>query len=239
MSSPVSESAAVAHAAEPLATAQLSEELRTHTAAAHSEAEESTFVAQLMGGELDESALAALIAQSLVIYRALENSLEAHVDNSQLGPFIDSKLARVAALEADMAYHFGADWEAKLADGRISIVPATQDYADKLSTVGRDSIEFLMAHHYVRYMGDLSGGQIISRLVQRHYGVASEGLNFYAFPEIEKSKPYKDAYRELLDTTDFTREQKDVILDYASESFELNRAVFVDLAAERSKAQAA
>lgn len=25
-----------------------------------------------------------------------------------------------------------------------------------------------MAHHYVRYLGDLSGGQIVARLVARH-----------------------------------------------------------------------
>ncbi|MDD0859729.1 biliverdin-producing heme oxygenase [Arthrobacter alpinus] len=214
----------------------MSEELKSHTAAAHSAAEDSSFVAELMGGALDAGALVSLLDQSLVIYRALETALAAHVDHPQLGAFIDPKLARVAALEADMAYHHGADWEAQLADGRIGIVPATRIYADALATLGTESIEFLLAHHYVRYMGDLSGGQIIQRLVQRHYGIADEGLNFYAFPEIEKSKPYKDSYRDLMDTTDFTREQKDIILVHASDSFELNRAVFVDLAAARKAA---
>lgn len=220
----------------PEVSAALSEELKSHTAAAHSAAEDSSFVAELMGGALDAGALVSLLDQSLVIYRALETALAAHVDHPQLGAFVDPKLARVAALEADMAYHHGADWEAQLANGRIAIVPATRAYADALATLGAESIEFLLAHHYVRYMGDLSGGQIIQRLVQRHYGIADEGLNFYAFPEIEKSKPYKDSYRDLMDTTDFTREQKDIILGHASDSFELNRAVFVDLAAARKAA---
>lgn len=135
-----------------------------------------------------------------------------------------------------MAFHHGADWEAQLTDGRIEIVPATRAYADALENLGAESIEFLLAHHYVRYMGDLSGGQIIQRLVQRHYGIADEGLNFYTFPEIEKPKPYKDGYRNLMDTTDFTREQKDTILAHAADSFELNRAVFVDLGAARKAA---
>ncbi|MEV8145905.1 biliverdin-producing heme oxygenase [Specibacter sp. NPDC078709] len=216
--------------------AALSEELKTHTAAAHSAAEDSSFVAELMGGTLDAAALVSLLDQSLVIYRALENALAAHADHPQLGAFIDPKLARVAALEADMAFHHGADWEAQLADGRIEIVPATRAYADALENLGAESIEFLLAHHYVRYMGDLSGGQIIQRLVQRHYGIADEGLNFYTFPEIEKPKPYKDGYRNLMDTTDFTREQKDTILAHAADSFELNRAVFVDLGAARKAA---
>jgi heme oxygenase (biliverdin-producing, ferredoxin) len=219
--------------------APLSQELKSHTAAAHAEAEGSTFVAELMAGSLDAAALASLLAQSLVIYRAMEAALAGHAGDPKLGGFIDPKLARVAALEADMGFHFGADWEAQLADGRIGVVPATVAYADKLATVGRASIEFLLAHHYVRYMGDLSGGLIISRMVQRHYGIAEAGLNFYAFPEIPKPKPYKDAYRARLDATDFTRIQKDAILAFAAESFELNRAVFVDLAAQRSRAVAA
>lgn len=216
--------------------APLSQELKTHTAAAHTAAEGSTFVAELMGGSLDAPAVVSLLDQSLIIYRALESALAAHADHPQLGGFIDPKLARVAALEADMAYHHGGDWEAQLADGRIEIVPAARAYADTLSTMGRESIEFLLAQHYVRYLGDLSGGLIISRMVQRHYGIGREGLNFYAFDEIAKPKPYKDAYRGLLDSTDFSRAQKDAILNFAAESFELNRAVFVDLDAARMAA---
>ncbi|WP_181034211.1 heme oxygenase (biliverdin-producing) [Arthrobacter sp. GMC3] len=217
----------------------LSQELKSHTAAAHMAAEDSAFVADLMGGKLDAAALASLLAQTLVIYRAMEDALALHADDAQLGGFIDPKLARVSALEADLAFHYGADWDEQLADGRIAIVPATTAYAQKLAEVGPTSIEFLLAHHYVRYMGDLSGGLIISRMVQRHYEIAEAGLNFYVFDEIPKPKPYKDAYRDRLDSTNFTREQKDAILGFAAESFELNRAVFVDLAAERASAHAA
>lgn len=219
--------------------APLSEELKLHTAAAHESAESSSFVADLMGGKLDSAALASLLAQTLVIYRAMEEELNNHANDPQLGGFVDPKLARVLALEADLAYHYGSDWEEQLADGRVAIVPATRAYADKLSAVGGESIEFLLAHHYVRYMGDLSGGAIIQRMVQRHYDVPEAGLNFYAFPEIPKPKPYKDAYRERLDNTDFTRSQKDAILAFAAEAFAMNQAVFVDLAAERDRLLAA
>ncbi|MHA7305563.1 biliverdin-producing heme oxygenase [Arthrobacter sp. TMN-49] len=222
------------HAVPPGSCETLSQELKNHTAAAHQAAEESTFVAELMAGGLDAPALVSLLDQSLIIYRALEEALAAHADHPQLGAFIDPKLARVAALEADMSYHHGDDWEAQLVDGRIAVVPATAAYAATLTALGGQSVEFLMAHHYVRYMGDLSGGVIISRMVQRHYGIADEGLNFYAFNEIAKPKPYKDGYRERLDSTDFSRAQKDAIVAFAAESFELNRAVFVDLAAARA-----
>ncbi|WP_427015762.1 heme oxygenase (biliverdin-producing) [Pseudarthrobacter sp. P1] len=212
-------------------SALLSEELKSHTASAHARAEEAPFVAELMVGRLDAAALASLLAQSLLIYRALEGALAAHAGHPQLGGFIDSRLDRVPALERDLAFHYGPDWEAQLADGRIAVVPATAAYAEALATMGRESIEFLLAHHYVRYMGDLSGGQIISALVQRHYGIPAEGLNFYRFEQIEKTRPYKDEYRNRLDSTDFSLDQRDAILACAAESFELNRAVFVDLGA--------
>lgn len=237
MSAPAAEFAVNAPGAAPTHE-PLSQELKSHTAAAHLAAEESTFVADLMGGTLDAAALASLLAQSLVIYKAMEDALAHHGDDSQLGGFIDPKLARVPALEADLAYHYGADWQDQLADGRIPIVPATAAYADKLATIGPQSIEFLLAHHYVRYMGDLSGGLIIQRMVQRHYGIADAGLNFYAFDEIPKPKPYKDAYRDRLDGTNFTRAQKDAIVGFAAESFELNRAVFLDLAEQHPRTPA-
>lgn len=220
----------------PESATALSDELKAYTAAAHSAAEDSTFVAELMGGSLDAAAMVSLLDQSLVIYRALEGALAPHVNHPQLGAFIDTRLARVPALEADMAFHHGDDWEAQLADGRIGIVPATLAYADALTSRSKDSIEFLLAHHYVRYMGDLSGGLIIQRMVQRHYAIPDEGLNFYTFADIAKPKPYKDNYRELLDTADFSRAQKERILYFAAESFELNRAVFVDLQAVRKAA---
>ncbi|WP_327785624.1 biliverdin-producing heme oxygenase [Arthrobacter sp. 18067] len=104
-----------------------------------------------------------------------------------------------------------------------------QAYAAQLAALGPTSATYLMAHHYVRYLGDLSGGQIISALVQRHYGLTPEGLNFYAFKEIGKIKPYKDAYRARLDATDFSAAERSEILNYAAEAFETNRQVFVDL----------
>lgn len=210
-----------------------SDELKSHTADAHSRAEEASFVKELMAGAMDTGEMGNLIAQSLVIYRALESALARHAAHPQLGPFNDPRLARVGALEQDMAHYFGPDWEEKLADGSIYIAPATRAYAAALEAEAGDSAEFLLAHHYVRYMGDLSGGQIIQRLVQRHYGIPDAGVNFYQFPLIEKAKVYKDQYRERLDTTDFSREQKDRILGHAAESFEMNRNVFLDLAEYR------
>ena len=136
-----------------------------------------------------------------------------------------------------MAFFAGEDFEVKLASGDIHIVAATADYATSLRS--GHTPEAMLAHHYVRYLGDLSGGQVIARMVQRHYGIDPAGLNFYHFAEIPKPKPYKDRYRETLDGLDVDAGTRRRILDAAIDSFELNRRVFADLGVAREPEHAA
>ncbi|MFE4196215.1 heme oxygenase (biliverdin-producing) [Paenarthrobacter sp. NPDC056912] len=211
-----------------------SEELKNHTVAAHEHAEQAGFVTELLAGRMDASQVGAMLLQNLVIYRALETALEANKD-PRLEAFADPALMRVQALEQDLAVHYGDDWEQQLASGELHVTPGATAYADELAALGPASATYLMAHHYVRYLGDLSGGQIISALVQRHYGLGPEGLNFYAFDGIGKIKPYKDAYRSHLDEAEFSDDEKQEILHHAVVAFETNRQVFVDLMQQYSQ----
>ena len=205
-----------------------SEELKSHTASAHEHAEQAGFVTELLAGRMEASQVAAMLLQNYVIYRALESALEVNAD-PRLAPFADPALMRVPALQKDLAVHYGDDWERKLAAGQLHVTPGAKAYADELHELGPGSTTYLMAHHYVRYLGDLSGGQIISALVQRHYDINPEGLNFYAFDSIGKIKPYKDSYRRHLDEAEFSDTEKQEILHHAETAFETNRQVFVDL----------
>ncbi len=56
-----------------------------------------------------------------------------------------------------------------------------------------------VAHHYTRYLGDLSGGQAIGRILDRDFDLGGRGISFYSFESVPKPKPYKDAYRARLD----------------------------------------
>ncbi|WP_431712105.1 biliverdin-producing heme oxygenase [Glutamicibacter uratoxydans] len=87
----------------------------------------------------------------------------------------------------------------------------------------------LVAHHYLRYLGDLSGGLAIGKLVARHYGIGYEALNMWDFGEIEKPKLYKDAYRAKLDALGADPQIGAAILDEAKRGFQWNKAIFEDL----------
>lgn len=225
---------------EPAASSQLplSQALRTTTAAAHESAERSSFIDDLTQGQACYRAFVALAAQQLVIYRALEETLHEHyLDHPVLAPVDDRRLDRVASLEHDLSVLVGPDHDVQLADGRLPLAPATVDYATFLRE--HHSPEVLLAHHYVRYLGDLSGGQIIATLAQRHYGVPAEGLTFHRFAGIDKLKVYKDGYRAALDTVPLTASQRRRTLDAAVHAFALNESVFAALAAARAPQHAA
>lgn len=204
-----------------------SSELKDATDAAHRQAEGAGFVTNLLAGALDRNAMAALLAQQLHIYRALETALEGHREHPLLAGFMDPALARTESLQQDMAYHLGPAWQQDLSTGRIFTAGATASYTAAIAAA--PGPEFLLANHYVRYLGDLSGGQIIHRMAQRHYGIPDEGLNFYVFDRIPKLKRYKDEYRARLDELDPAPETRQTIVGHAVESFEFNRRIFLEL----------
>ncbi|GIJ00058.1 heme oxygenase [Sediminihabitans luteus] len=211
--------------AAPASTPTLSLLLREGTRPEHEAAESSGFVEQLMRGELDVAAYADLAAQQYAIYGALEAASAVVRHDAQGATLVFDELTRTPSIERDLAFLVGEDWAE-----RITIHPATEAYAAHLRGLGDDVARYA-AHAYTRYLGDLSGGQIIKRMMERHYGLSVDGLAFYTFDEIPKAKPFKDVYRERLDGLALDAEQTARTVAEAKLAFRLNSAVFADLGA--------
>ena len=201
-----------------------SERLKAETDAAHRETEQSGFVGALLGGKLTQAGLAALLGQTYLVYTSLEEAGRTHADNALVSPFLSDDLLRVAALEADLEFLIGENWREGL-----EAMPATERYVARLQEVGTDWPAGFVAHHYLRYMGDLSGGQIIRRMLERAYGLQTDGLRFYTFDGIPKPKPFKDAYRANLDALDITAEEQQKFIDEVNIAYRLNGDLFADL----------
>ena len=203
-------------------SAPLSKALHDSTMAAHDQAENASFITRLMSGEGTVDGLVALLRQSLPVYEALETACRGAGDDPRLAAILDPRLDRTNALRADLETH--------AAQGRSCdvVVPAVNVYVDELRACTSDPAA-LIGHHYVRYLGDLSGGQIIKTMVRRHYGV-EDGLSFYEF-EIDKPKVYKDEYRAALDALPLSESDREAALAAATRAFELNHQIFLDLEA--------
>jgi heme oxygenase len=202
----------------------LSARLRAATREEHERTESSPFIAALLDGRLNRDAYTALLSQSYLFYTVLEEAGRSWEHDEVVGPFVSAELERGAALEADLAWLSGVDWQ----DG-LAPLPATRRYVERLREVCFTSRAAFVAHHYTRYLGDLSGGQIIRRKLAAIYGLTTDGVRFYVFDGIEKAKRFKDGYRRQLDEAPWDTAEQTALVDEANEAFRLNRAVFDDL----------
>lgn len=199
--------------------------LRDLTREEHERTEESAFVSALLDGHLPRAAYAELLGQSYLFYRVLEEAGEKWRGDRVAGSFVFDELVRVPALTADLAWLRGTSWHASLAP-----LPATRRYVDRIREVCFTSRSAFVAHHYTRYLGDLSGGQIIRHKLRQVYDLTDEGVRFYHFDEIAKPKRFKDGYRDRLDGAGWDAGEQTALIAEANEAFRLNRAVFEDLA---------
>ena len=210
-------------------TQPLSQVLRGATAQAHEQAEGSDFMASLIQGDLDAEAVHSLTGQLWFIYDALETAVR-RVAETPLGSAVaDPRLERRAALDNDQANMLGSDWRDK-----VRILPATARYVARLESLREDEAARVIAHHYVRYLGDISGGQVIAARLGTLYDIDRDALQFYDFSAIGKIPPYRASYRRQLDELGLTDEQRDMLIVEAKDAFAFNSAVFADLAHARA-----
>lgn len=198
--------------------------LRERSASSHSESETSGFMANLLKGESTREDYVALVAQHYFIYEALEAAAEKMRAHALAAPFIDDALTRLPELERDLAHLIGDGWREQ-----ITPLPATARYVERINEVGGSWPGGFIAHHYTRYLGDLSGGIYIGRVMKRRFELNNGGVDFYTFPEIADPAAYKDSYRELLDAARWDAAEQDRVIDEVLLAYRFNTEVFEEL----------
>ncbi|MFI8457543.1 heme oxygenase (biliverdin-producing) [Kitasatospora sp. NPDC085464] len=202
--------------------------LRTASSEEHEAAEHSSFMSHLLNGRLGIEAYADLTGQLWHVYRALESRTGQLAEHPLAGPFIDGALLRTAAIERDLAHLRGPGWR----DG-LAPLPATAAYVARVEELAAAWPAGYIAHHYTRYLGDLSGGQIIRGVAERTWGFArkGDGVRFYVFEEVDNPAAFKREYRAKLDAagTAMDEVERRRVVEECKRAFVLNGAVFRDL----------
>ncbi|MEV8428342.1 biliverdin-producing heme oxygenase [Streptomyces sp. HUAS 31] len=203
--------------------------IRTASHEEHVQAETSTFMSDMLGGRLGVDAYARYTEQLWFVYEALEAGAGRLASDPVAGPFIRPELFRLASLERDLAHLRGPEWRSL-----VSALPATRAYADRVRECAEDWPAGYIAHHYTRYLGDLSGGQIIRDKAEKTWGFTrkGDGVRFYVFEEISNPAAFKRSYRELLDGVRADDLEKQRIVAECKRAFALNTAVFRALGEE-------
>jgi heme oxygenase len=194
----------------------LSAVLRASTWRSHTRAEYSDFEQALVQGVLPRDAYAELMAQSYFIYVALEQAAATMADHPVAGRMCFAELARTAAIEADLAFYYGPQWR-----DAIAPLPITQEYCDRITEATAAGPGGFIAHHYTRYLADLSGGVYIDRAIASAYGLDEDGRRFYSF-DIPDFDAFKQGYRKLIDELPLTQAEQLALIDEAAVAYEFN-----------------
>ncbi|MET0932753.1 MAG: biliverdin-producing heme oxygenase [Mycetocola sp.] len=207
-----------------------SQELRERTRASHSESEGADFMGDLMTGKGTREDYIALVAQHYFIYEAIETAAERMKKNPVVAPFLSDKLTRLPAIAEDLRFLLGDNWR-----DLISPLPTTAAYVARIREVGATWPGGFVAHHYTRYLGDLSGGQVIRTIIQRQFGFETNGVGFYLFADIAKPREFKDTYREQLDAVPWDDAERSRVIDEVLVAYRFNTDLFRDLATAKAQ----
>ena len=206
-------------------TSNLATQLREGTSKSHTMAENVNFIKSFLGGVIDKSSYVEMLSKLFFVYEAIEKAMEENKDHKYIKPIYFPELNRTESLKEDLEFHYGEGW---LENTKLS--PATIDYVNRINQISREKPELLVAHAYTRYLGDLSGGQILKKIAQRGMGLeGSKGLAFYEFNKIDDESQFKTNYKAALDLLPIKENEAPQIIAEANIAFTLNMNIFSEL----------
>lgn len=204
---------------------ELATMLKEGTKKSHTMAENVGFVKCFLKGVVEKNSYRNLVANLYFVYSAMEEEMAKHTEHPIVSKIYFPELNRKESLEEDLQYYFGNNWQETVAPSA-----AGETYINRIREVSAESPELLVAHSYTRYLGDLSGGQILKGIAQRAMNLEEgEGTSFYEFDEISDEKAFKDKYRAALNSLPIDQKTADRIVDEANDAFGLNMKLFKEL----------
>lgn len=208
----------------PLANA-----LREHTRALHAQAERSGVMQALLHGVAGRPAYTLLLRNLLPAYLELEHALERLRELPALRSLAQRAVYRAASLESDLVALCGEAWR------HLPVLADARRYADRIAGAAQGNAVGIVAHAYVRYLGDLNGGRLLRAVLGRTLRLPPEALSFYAFPGVDDLGRLRDEYRAAFDRLQLTADERQTVLDEAAEAFRLN--IGLSTAVERAQAE--
>ncbi len=213
-------------------SSNLATKLREGTKKAHTMAENTGFIACFLKGTVEKNSYRKFVANLYFVYSAMEEELHKHRNHPLLSKVYFPELNRKDSLEKDLTYYFGINWRDQVAPSS-----ATQNYVSRIRQVSESNPELMIAHLYTRYIGDLSGGQILKKIAQNGMNLSDgEGTNFYEFRQITDERAFKKLYRERLDEMPIDDATGDRIVEEANDAFGMNMNMFKELEGNLIKA---
>ncbi len=232
----------------------LGQRLRAATKALHTEVERAGVMRRLLRGDLAPAGYCLLLRNLHALYEALEAAIQTNHALPALQTLVPPTLWRTPALQHDLLLLHGNCWRAEL-----PVAPAAQAYVLRLASLAVEQPALLAAHAYVRYLGDLNGGQMLARLVaplvaplvaqlvaplvtplvtplvqaperrNEPQALQTLGLAFYRFEGTTSVDTLQTRFRLALNEQAQTELQAQALVQEACSAFVRHRDLFVEL----------
>lgn len=203
----------------------LATKLREGTKKSHTMAENVGFIKCFLKGVVEKTSYRKLVGNLYFVYSAMEEEMERNRNHQILSKIYFPQLNRKESLETDLEYYYGPSWREE-----VKLSPAGQAYVDRIREVSQKAPELLVAHSYTRYLGDLSGGQILKGIAQTAMNLSDDrGTAFYQFKDISDEKAFKTQYRQAMNDLPVDEKTAQEIVDEANNAFGMNMKMFNEL----------
>ena len=209
---------------------ELAIRLKEGTKESHSAAENTKFVASFLRGVVDYEEYRKLLTNFYYVYDTMEQRIR-ETEDPMVQAIKSEDLERKEAIERDLEYYYGPEWKDKQTPSE-----ACNTYCHRINEIAEKDPYLLIAHHYTRYIGDLSGGKILKEIAARVLKPpVGKGLDFYEFPSIPNAKEFKNNYRAVLDSLECDEQQINALITEANYAFRLNMYMFDEIQGSASK----
>ncbi|MEB3310488.1 MAG: heme oxygenase (biliverdin-producing) [Snowella sp.] len=209
----------------------LATQLREGTKKSHSMAENVGFVKCFLKGVVEKNSYRKLVGNLYFVYSAIEEEMEKLREHPIVSQIYYPELNRKQSLEKDLQFYYGPNWRQE-----VKISEAGQAYVDRIHEIAAKEPELLVAHSYTRYLGDLSGGQILKKIAQNAMNLQDGGTAFYEFADISDEKAFKNKYRQAMNDLPIDQATAERIVDEANAAFGMNMKMFNELEGNLIKA---
>ena len=205
----------------------LAARLRSDTSALHRQVESSLFMQHLLRGRLDRHGYCLHLRNLEPVYSELEQGLALHAGDPKVAPVFLPDMFRALPLQSDLQALHGNTWPQDL-----EVLPSTQAYVARLRELSATAPALLPAHAYVRYLGDLSGGQMLRNIVARSLQLLPDGggTAFYEFGAPAEVARLAQALRAGIDDMTHDQAGMDAVVAEALWAFEMHEKLFDELA---------
>lgn len=205
----------------------LSTMLRSATAQIHKEAEARPFMQAFFGGVLPRGAYVGWLARQWHLYRTLEAGLDRLPPTIPEYGLFPEALYRMARIEADLDHLTDGEWR-----DQDHLTPATRAYVERIQSAFAFPAG-LVAHAWLRYMGNIGGRDVLRRLVAGSIDAPDgeeRGLSFTDFSAVGDIRPFFADFHANLDAVPLSDSDKARAVDEADAGFRLNIALTDELA---------